>query len=269
MNFRDEAFRAARRARLELESDDDNRAKYAALELRFALEALTYDKALQYKDDFPPSEFETWQPRKVMATLLEIDPDADKDVTIAIGLQKGLGQPASDMQSLGSEKKLSLANLKAQYDALGNYLHAPSLKQVTSGTGQDIDRLRERCVDVLKCITEIEASPVWGTKFSNIGHAPCGRCGHEIRRNLGVGQQGPWLAYCPGCKAPHDVSENEAGQIRFTPRQKEMICSSCKTVQYLWTDQVIVGNLFNCCECETKFQIVLALREITIHPETQ
>lgn len=53
-----------------------------------AMEALTYDRAASYKDEFPPDEYETWQPRKVMSVLLEIDPMADKDSVLAFAIEK-------------------------------------------------------------------------------------------------------------------------------------------------------------------------------------
>ena len=45
-------------------SNDDERPPYAVLELRFAMEAITYDRAQAFKDDLPFEEYSTWQPRK-------------------------------------------------------------------------------------------------------------------------------------------------------------------------------------------------------------
>src|SRR2546429_3472132 len=98
-----------------------------------AMECLTYDRALAFKDEFPPSEYDTWQPRKVMSVLLEIDPTADKDSSIAVGVEAVPGVPAASMQSLGSEKVLNLGMLRKHYDALGSYLHVPTLKQSRDG----------------------------------------------------------------------------------------------------------------------------------------
>jgi hypothetical protein len=72
-DYRNDARRELARAKDELASAGDERLKYAALELRMAMESLTYDRALAYKDEFPPAEYQAWQPRKVMALLLEID----------------------------------------------------------------------------------------------------------------------------------------------------------------------------------------------------
>lgn len=63
MKYRNDAREYLQRSKNELNSSDNERLKYAVLELRMAMEALTYDRALAYKDEFPPNEYETWQPR--------------------------------------------------------------------------------------------------------------------------------------------------------------------------------------------------------------
>ena len=44
MNFRSIAKKAVKKAKEELASNDDERIKYAVLELRLAMEAITYDR---------------------------------------------------------------------------------------------------------------------------------------------------------------------------------------------------------------------------------
>ncbi len=51
MNYRNDARNSLKRAIAELAQADDERLKYAALELRMTMEALTYDRALAYKDE--------------------------------------------------------------------------------------------------------------------------------------------------------------------------------------------------------------------------
>ena len=104
MNYRNLARKHLNQAEDRLEEGLDQSLKYAALELRMAMEALTYDRAAAYKNEFPPSEYETWQPRKVMMVLLEINPMADKDNSIAIGIEDEYGVPARKLASLGGRK---------------------------------------------------------------------------------------------------------------------------------------------------------------------
>ncbi len=49
VNFRNEARKALGRAKFELDTKQQDRLIYAALELRMAMEALAYDRAHAYK----------------------------------------------------------------------------------------------------------------------------------------------------------------------------------------------------------------------------
>lgn len=72
-DYRSVARQATERAKSLLATANDDQLRYAALELRFAMEALTYDRAQAYAKEIPPEEMATWQPDKVMKVLLEID----------------------------------------------------------------------------------------------------------------------------------------------------------------------------------------------------
>lgn len=102
-----------------------------------AIEALAYDRAQAFAAEMPPSEYDTWQPRKLLQVLLDIDPLADKDSTITFGIEPEYGVLPDKMQLLGSEKVLNAATLKKHYDALGNYLHMPTVRQLREGKGLD------------------------------------------------------------------------------------------------------------------------------------
>lgn len=80
-----QARQATNRAIALLASGIDEQLRYAALELRFAMEALTYDRAQAYVQEIPPDEMATWQPDKVIKVLLKIDPTADSSYTLSIG----------------------------------------------------------------------------------------------------------------------------------------------------------------------------------------
>lgn len=153
-SFRDEARSALARAKDELATSAAIRVKYAALELREALEAITYDRARAMQDEIPPEEYRTWQPRKLMQLLVEIDPSADKTSTLAVGREDRLGVPAPPerMQTLGTDVALSLGDLKKHYDALGSALHMPSLAQIERGAERNFAGLRKRCEAVVEIV---------------------------------------------------------------------------------------------------------------------
>src|SRR5258705_1292347 len=161
MDYRNQSRKDLQSAKDELGANADHRLKFAALELRMAMECLSYDRALAYKDEFPPTEYDTWQPRKVILVLLEIDPTADKDSSIAFGVETVPGVPAPSMQSLGSEKVLSMGMLKKHYDALGSYLHVQTMKQARDGPPLDFKKLRARCEEIATFVEQVLASPIF------------------------------------------------------------------------------------------------------------
>jgi hypothetical protein len=132
MDYRNAAYDALTRAKQEIDSDD-YRLKYAALELRIALESLAYEHARLYQEEIAIEKLSTWQPRQLFKLLLEFDPYADKSSSLSIGLQEEQGVPAKMMTPLGTERVLGLGEIKKYYDQLGSYLHAPTLDQASRG----------------------------------------------------------------------------------------------------------------------------------------
>lgn len=208
-NFRQMARIALARAREELDSLNDERLKYAALELRMAIEGLTYDRAQAFKAEIPPAEYGTWQPKKVMQLLLEIDPLADQTVIFSIGLEESPGVPAKQMQSLGTDTVFNLKSIKAHYDALGSYLHLQTLKQIEEGATPDAGKLRARCKVIVTDLEAVLASPIYNVTLGGFATLQCGRCQKPIRRRIPIEAQQVEVK-CFECGAPYEITKAEA-----------------------------------------------------------
>lgn len=260
MNYRNEARRSLDRCEVELDSGDDGRLKYAALELRMSIEALTYDRALAYKDEFPPSEYETWQPRKVMLTLLDIDPNADENSSISIGKQDRYGFPATEMNSLGTEKVLNMSTLRKHYDALGSYLHIQSMKQVRAEKTLNFDQLRMRCKEIADFIKEVLASPVFNITLGCFSMLECMNCGKPIRKRLPRGEN-KLRAECYECRAVYTLLDNAKEQIEWRPHQTEIECANnnCKHKVVLWEHEINIGAYWNCPDCGGQNEFVVGV----------
>jgi len=79
---------------------DESSVRYACLELRFSIEYLTYDQLKVHLDEMPDDSVKRWSPKQVIESVLEVAPDADKSVTIAVGVEPAPGVAATQMQSL-------------------------------------------------------------------------------------------------------------------------------------------------------------------------
>jgi hypothetical protein len=259
-NFRHEARQALERARVELGTGDDARLKCVALELRMAMEALTYDRAQAFAAELPPTEYDTWQPKKLLQLLLEIDPLADKDSMLSFGVEEEYGVPTPVMQPLGSEKVLNLATLKRHYDALGNHLHMPTIKQIAAGKGPDAIKLRKRCEEIVDFVTAVLASPVFNTTLGSFAEMPCGACGATIRKRIPHGATSV-QACCFECPASYTVEAGEGDAVVWKPEQQQVFCAKpgCGTAIFAWRHELEPGNAWTCSECSSRNVICLGV----------
>jgi len=250
MNYRSDARRYLNRCQEELQTGDHERLKYAVLELRMAMEALTYDRALAYKDEFPPTEYETWQPRKVMSVLLDIDPNADKDSSLAVGIEKEYSVPPPAMNSLGSEKVLNMSTLKKHYDALGSYLHIQSIKQVRAGKSLNFGKIRSRCEEIAAFIEAVLSSRVFNVTLGSFATLDCMKCGKPIRKRIPYGHEAVH-AQCYECCASYTIVNIGDGQVKWKPEQREVECvnGNCKCKIFVWFREMEVGRCWICPNC--------------------
>ena len=261
INFRQNARESLLRAKNELDSQDAVRAYYAALELRMAIEAITYDRAQAYAAEIPPSEYETWQPRKLMQLLLDIDVDTDKNAGIGVGFQEKHGVPADEVTFLGTENVFNFKSIKDHYDALGSYLHIPTLKQIVNNGNHDLDKLRNRCGKIVSALEAALSSPIFNVTIGSFSEIPCMRCGEKVRRRLPLSGDDV-EAKCFTCGAEYKITGNHSDETSmWQALYEEMECpmEQCDSKLRIWKDQIKDGIRISCSECGQKYRIGLAI----------
>ncbi|MGO8595595.1 hypothetical protein ACDA55_07705 [Rhizobium ruizarguesonis] len=258
MNFRNEARSCVARARTELASGDDARLKYAALELRFAMEALTYERAATFVEDLPPSDYEVWEPRKLMKQVLEIDSTTDKDSVISFGIEENYGEPARVMQTLGGEKVLSFAMIRKHYDALGNHLHVPTLKQQAKG-GVKHAEFRNRCETIVAFLQEVLASQIWNAIFGVYVEMVC-ECGHKVRRRMPPDTE-ETSARCIECGLTYTVKSTGPDTATWQLDVERIPClgEGCSGVAGVASGHIKLGKHWICQTCGGKNEVTLGL----------
>ena len=263
MQYRDLARRHLKIARAELSSGQDERVTFAALELRMAIEALTYARARAYKEELPPQEYETWQPKKLMAVLLEIDPNIDKNSAIAVGVETEYGVKPDEMKWLGEESVLNMKTIKTHYDALGSFLHVPTLKSITEGKVANVEKLRKRCEQISLEVEKSLASTVFNSTLGNFSSIQCLECESVIRKRI------PFKAVtveaaCFSCSAAYTLHVEDAGKIRWEPQIARVPCSDtdCDAVVELWRYEFQPGQSWTCDKCDRKNVLRLCVTEL-------
>lgn len=254
--YRNKAKEVLTRAKQQLAA---GQLQYAALELRLAIEALTYDRAQSYAKEIPPAEMGTWQPNKVMQVLLEIEPHADQSYSVRIGQEPYPGGEPEKMMPLGTETVFSLAKIKKHYNAVGNALHMPTMQQIEAGQPSDQAKLKSRLELVADELDKALSSPIANFNFGLFSTADCFRCGKSIRKRISAESE-TVEAICFECKAPYRVSKL-GNQVKWEPIAEDWPCKTegCPEVFTLWRDKVINGAAWQCKSCQTNYQFRLAI----------
>lgn len=265
-DYRDIARLALQRAKDLLISADADQIRYAVLEVRMAIEGLTYARANIYKNEIPPSEYKTWQPKKILELLIEIEPNADQRNTISFGRQESYGKPAEKMTTLGTEEVFNLKLIKKHYDALGSYLHLPTISQLEKSTSLDVSKVRARCEVIIGEIESVLSSKVFHTTFGNFSEMNCERCNQKIRKRLNINKPID-EAVCFSCNASYVVEAGSStDQVTWKPNTENIVClrADCSNEISVWSRDIKEGAVIECSACKTRHLIGL-----TVYLETE
>jgi len=256
IDYRGYATEALRQAQRELQNDGDVRLRSAALQLRMAIEAVTYDRMQAYADEIPPDAYATWQPKRVMDLLLEIDANADKDSSLAFGLEDTYGIAAKEMQFLGIERVLDMATIRKHYDALGAHLHMPTLKQMQEGKKFDAVKLRTRCLQIVENLEKVLTSPIRNIRFAVMSQTECVYCGKPMRKRAPTDDK-PVPAKCFECGGLYRLIPVGEHQVRWEPMQSNVLCPTkdCDYTFVIGDHQVKLGAHWACPKCGQRWMV--------------
>lgn len=270
MDYRNSAKEAIERAKQELSAENDDRLRYAALELRMALECLIYEKAENYTEELSTEKLSTWQPRQLLGHILEIDPYADKTATISAGLEEEHGEPAKDMKAIGTDRVLSLKEIKKYYDRLGSYLHASTRDQVAEKKGATPEKIRFRCNELIKIVDEVLSSSVFNVDIKFTSSIDCQKCGKKIIRRVPPKFE-QLLASCINCDAAYTLFFDVENRISWIPKTREVCCgnSECKSPTNLFECELKLGTRWKCQACKGINTIVHGIVYCKEIPEVQ
>lgn len=236
-------------AKQSLEGGNESQLRLTALELRMALEALTYSRALSYKSDLTEQDLSEWRPRQLMNILLDLDPMADTDYTLSVSKSDSSNPGANgDFIILGSERIIGVKELREHYDALGNFMHIPSLKQVQNDSVQKFQRLEKRCIQIVDFIEEALASIVFNSTFGEFSTIECERCHQKIRKRLPP-KGGKRSVECDHCNLQYELSYSPEGSDIWTQIKTWLPCSGCSHETSFWKGDVKIGLSWTCDKC--------------------
>lgn len=253
--FRAEACNALNLAKTEMATADDARLRFAALQLRLALEALTYERAQMYQDELPPSEIDGWQPGKLIKVLIEIEPHIYQNATYNIRREASETRPAGDRVPLGQDVVIPMKEVQKHHSALSSALHMPTIRQLDAGQGFNHAKVRSKCEDAIAAIEKALSSTV-RTNLGNFGSFDCLKCSTRVRRRLGLkGTSVEAECYGPqngtGCGATYTVTRQPDDTVDVLPNKSNFGCTTegCGHAFDVWTSDVKEGASWTCPAC--------------------
>ena len=258
--YRHKARQYLEAAEAKMSSGQEEDLLDAALRLRMAMEALTYERAKIYKDDLGPHGMETWQPRRLMQRMLEIDPQADASGDLHMGAEPSFGEKPETMRFMGRDNVLNLKTLKKHYDALGSYLHVPTISKWTASRGHDFAKLRSRCDALVEAMHVVLSSSVWNVDFKQSGSTDCSNCNAPMRRRLSHDGKTRKVE-CWECGMTYDLQDLGDGKVMFDPRQAAVPCisESCDTINYVAEGEWVPGFGYACRKCGQSHRLAMGV----------
>jgi hypothetical protein len=261
--MRHSALQCLQRAKDLIAKDDEVSAKYACLELRYCIEYITYSQLQVYLQEIPDDTVKKWTPKQIISVLLEVDPDADQSVTISIGRQEACGIPAKTMKLLGEDRRFSLKWANIQHNALGSFLHAPSLDQIEKGEFPTKEKIQNKASEVVLQIDHILSSPVYNVSFGNFYNFDCNYCKTKIKcRVENINKEHGIICPNSKCKAVHDIDSERDNNFTVKARETKYKCPSCNASNSIGSHLIDYGNVLLCISCKEKAQIQYMLSPI-------
>jgi hypothetical protein len=260
MDFRWRAREHLEAARQLFASNDIAQLRYACLELRMCIEALAYDRLQAHLKEVSHAIMKKWTPRKVMEELLAADPSADKSSAIYFGLEEEYGVPAKQIHFLGVDNMFTMKWANAAHNALGSFLHVPTLAQVEQKKEPSEETIRKKIYELIPELDQIFSSTVFNVNFGEFHTLTC-ECGFEIARRKEVVRD-PKGVICASCGAIYDYAEGDDGSGRFQMRKINYDCFICRTKIYVKRHQIRSGRIINCAACGAKSKVEQVYRII-------
>jgi transcription elongation factor Elf1 len=237
-----------RKATNRLATGDEDDLIYACLELRKCIEAYCYNLLSSYLSEAPLRAVETWQPDKVLKELLAIDSKLESTSTFRMRVDDdGSGKPGKWM-SLGEDRRLPISYIRKSYNALGNFLHVPTIKQVNTGRSLQAEQIRETAEAIRERLATVLAP---GRIVSSIGQFckfNCSECEAPIARRIEFLDAGGEVE-CGNCGQQFDTERVTDGQMKFVPRAFSWECEKCNVLRQIPQSRARDGLDVSCPEC--------------------
>lgn len=248
-------YKCLERAKSLIDDGSEISLRYAALELRFCMEAITYEKLRSSARHIPPDVLDKWQPPQAVKALLEHEPKSDKGFVLYAGVEEEYGKPSKDMRFVGEHKAFDLKWLRKHYNKVGKLLHYPHTQSGNQPTS--VKQLKEYLSIVASEIDEVLKGNILGGWLDQTFQFECEVCyqlivyGKHTLENSGHVE-----CQNPNCRAEYFGALSEDGaNATFQLKVTKFDCAQCGGEIPVENRHIKIGLEFSCPSCSTKHRI--------------
>jgi hypothetical protein len=215
--FRDMAKAHVDTARALLAGDGPS-LRHACLELRLAIEALTYDELQTYGDEIDPAIDQAeaeWHPRKILAGLRAYDPIGEATLVATMKIRR----EGEEWETRGEirQPRFSPDWASKAHAALSHFLHQVTLPKMRAGEGLDETKLRRKAGEVIEALDPILAEPFTDIRQGFRFGYDCPACGEGITVALtALILTSQARTTCAGCGVVWRAEGDGEGGVRFS-----------------------------------------------------
>jgi len=230
--------------------------RYAALELRFCMEAITYEKLEASASHIPPQILDKWQPPQAVKALLEHEPKTDKGFVLFAGIEKEYGIPSDNMKFVGEHKAFDLSWLRKHYNKIGGFLHFSHKRSKNAKVS--LERLKSYLEQVSTEVEEVLKGSITGGWLDEVHQFTCSQCSKQIivGKNT-LDSSGHIVCQNTNCRAEYFGRYDPSSlNVLFELKVTVFDCAQCDSEIPVENKDLKIGFTFECNKCNTSHELV-------------
>lgn len=233
--------------------------RYAALDLRHAIECLVYELLSDYREELFDEVLEGWQPKLILDAIADCDPD--QLVMTSLLVARDIGEDVPKIWiSLGTQHIPTHELLRNCYSRLGSFLHMN--KEMRDHILPRLRRSVELSIEELEIFRGDRIRASLGIKNS----FDCTECGRKVvRRESALKKNRLLRCTNKNCRAVFEWAL-EGDMPNFKRATQRILCPNCKIETEVLARIAFEGDTFRCSNCDTAFIVESRLGLSRIEP---